>query len=70
MVSKLSPGRKDDLESLIYILCFLHSGKLPIISWINKNQNNININSFIEYVLVARKANIQKEKEETRSLLP
>lgn len=70
MVSKLSPGRKDDLESLIYILCFLHSGKLPIINWINMNWDQININQFIEWVLVTRKENMQKEKDETRILLP
>jgi hypothetical protein len=30
-------SRKDDLESLIYILCYLLSGTLPVIDFINEN---------------------------------
>lgn len=35
MVNLLTTGRKDDLESMMYILCFLNSGTLPIIEFIN-----------------------------------
>ena len=30
MVNLMSTSRKDDLESLMYILCFFHKGTLPI----------------------------------------
>jgi serine/threonine protein kinase len=35
MVNLKTTGRKDDLESLMYILCFLMKGTLPIIEYIN-----------------------------------
>lgn len=37
MVSLLTTSRKDDLESLFYIMCFLYQGSLPIIDFINNN---------------------------------
>ena len=33
----LSSSRKDDIESLIYILCFLYKGILPVTEFINNN---------------------------------
>lgn len=35
MVNLLTTSRKDDLESMMYILCFLNSGNLPILEFIN-----------------------------------
>ena len=37
MINLKTTSRKDDLESLLYIMCFLNSGTLPIIEFINKN---------------------------------
>ena len=35
MVNLLTTSRKDDLESLMYIFCYLYTGILPIIEFIN-----------------------------------
>jgi len=37
MAEKTSISRKDELESIMYVLCFLYSGTLPIIKWLNQN---------------------------------
>jgi hypothetical protein len=43
MVNLLTTSRKDDLESLMYILCYLYTGILPIIEFINQNIDNFNM---------------------------
>lgn len=43
MVKLLSTSRKDDIESFIYILCYLYKGLLPIIEFINENIDNFNM---------------------------
>lgn len=35
MINLKSKGRKDDVESLIYMICFMYSGTLPVIEYIN-----------------------------------
>lgn len=40
MIKLYTTSRKDDLESLIYIMCYLFCGNLPIIEYINKNIEN------------------------------
>lgn len=47
MVNLKTTGRKDDLESLIYILCFLQRGTLPIIDYINNNIENFQMSRFL-----------------------
>ena len=43
-----STGRKDDLESLIYILTFLFTNSLPIIDYFANNLNVLNKVHFLE----------------------
>lgn len=35
MVDLKTTSRRDDLESLIYIICFLYRGTLPVLEYIN-----------------------------------
>lgn len=35
MMKLLSISRKDDLESLMYILCFLYNGTIPVVDYVN-----------------------------------
>ena len=41
MIQMKTPGRKDDLESLIYILCFMRDGMVPTIEFVNMHIDNI-----------------------------
>ena len=51
MVNLLTTGRKDDVESIMYILCFLHSGVLPVIEFINKNAEKFEMSTFMKELL-------------------
>ena len=55
MVNLLTTGRKDDLESMMYILCFLHSGILPIIEFINSNVEKFEMSKFMQEILNFRR---------------
>jgi len=48
MVNLLTTGRKDDIESMMYILCFLHSGILPVIEFINSNVEKFEMSSLLK----------------------
>jgi hypothetical protein len=50
-----TPGRKDDLESLIYILCFLYSGSIPTIEFVNMHLDNFHMPYFLDNILKFRK---------------
>jgi casein kinase I family protein HRR25 len=39
MMNLRSPGRKDDLESLIYVICFLHSGSIPAMDEVKRDDD-------------------------------
>jgi len=60
MVRLTSTSRKDDIESLMYILCFLLNGTLPIIEFINLNIDNFHMSKFLNKVLQYR---IEKREE-------
>ena len=66
----LSSSRKDDLESLLYIVCFLFTGKLPVIEFINRNIDSINMSQFLKEVLKFRQRNKEKCHNRMRELLP
>ena len=51
MVNLLTTARKDDIESMMYILCFLQSGILPVIEFINKNVEKFEMSSFMKEIL-------------------
>jgi len=63
MVELRSTSRKDDLECLMYILCFLHTGKLPISEHMNEALDNIQLTDFIKEMLKNRVANQAKTRE-------
>ena len=54
MVQLKSTSRKDDLESLMYILTYLYAGTLPIIEFINDNIENFIMSKFLSEVLKYR----------------
>ena len=43
MINLMSTGRKDDIESFFYILCFLYKGVLPVLEYINENIDKYNM---------------------------
>ena len=43
MVGLTSTGRKDDIESFLYILCYLYKDILPVVQFINDNIDNFNM---------------------------
>lgn len=50
LVRCLTPSRKDDLESLLYILCYVYSGKIPIIEYLFNNYESIDDNDFVGHI--------------------
>mmetsp|Transcript_3089 Transcript_3089/g.4732 ORF Transcript_3089/g.4732 Transcript_3089/m.4732 type:complete len:265 (-) Transcript_3089:771-1565(-) len=70
MVELKTTSRKDDLESLMYILCYLHSGKLPIIEFINENIDDFHMSEFLNEVLKYRRENKLKCHDRIKQLLP
>lgn len=72
MVNLLTTGRKDDLESLIYILCFLIKGTLPIVNLINSNIQNVDVemSNFFDRVLKFRKDLREECHDAIKLMLP
>jgi serine/threonine protein kinase len=70
MVNLLTTSRKDDLESLMYILCYLYKGVLPIIEFINMNIDNFHMSRFLSRVLKYRQEKKEQCHERIKSLLP
>lgn len=50
----LTPGRKDDLESLMSVLSFVYAGKIPIIEYIYKNQVSFEEEDVTRHILEIR----------------
>ena len=48
MINLKSTGRKDDLESLFYILTFLYKNTLPVIDYLEQNLLNIWENGLVD----------------------
>ena len=53
----------DDLESLMYILCYLISGTLPVVDFINENIDKFQMNQFLHKILSFRTENKKECKE-------
>ena len=48
MVNMKSTSRKDDLESLMFLLCFLYTGSLPILDMLNGAIEDIIVGDFLK----------------------
>lgn len=70
MVNLKTTGRKDDLESLIYLLCFLMKGTLPIIDFINQNIEGLDMGSFFDKVLEYRREKQLHCHTQIKAMLP
>ena len=70
MVNLMTTSRKDDLESLMYILCYLYRGILPIIEYINNNIDNFHMSRFLSKVLAYRSEHKAECHEKIKELLP
>ena len=70
MLRQQNAGRKDDLESLMYIFCYLYTGILPIIEFINQNIDSLNMSQFLNEVLRYRVHHQEKCHSRIKELLP
>lgn len=70
MIKLMSTGRKDDIESFIYILCYLYQGNLPVVQFINENIEDLNMSQFLEKILEFRNQHRDICHEKVKSYLP
>lgn len=69
MVNQITVSRRDDLESLMLLVCYLKSGTLPVVEYINANLDHIDISKFIDDVLEYRIKNFKESQEQIKELL-
>ena len=50
MTNKTSICRRDELESIMYIVCFLYSGTIPILEWLNLNIERIHMKNIFDEI--------------------
>jgi hypothetical protein len=63
-------GRKDDLEQLMQLCCFLFNGKLPIHKVIKDHLRQIKIKNLFDFVQEYRKNNIDNYHISVKEMLP
>lgn len=69
MINQKSLGRMDDIESLLYVLCYLKSGSLPVIEYINNEIEVMDMNKFFNYVFEYRQKKAKDHEEKIKELL-
>lgn len=69
MSALMTTSRKDDLESLMYIMCYLLTGTLPVIEFINENIDKFDMDQFLNNILDYRVKNKQHCHDEIVKLL-
>lgn len=70
MINLQSTSRKDDLESLMYILCFLYRGTIPVVDYVNKCLEVDDNNSILERIQNYRKDNQSLIHSQVKEMLP
>ena len=70
MINLQSIGRKDDLESLMYIICFLYNGTIPVIDYVNRCINSDDSQSILGRIQQFRKENQTSLFREIKEMLP
>jgi hypothetical protein len=70
MVNMLTLSRKDDLESLMYIFCFLLNGTLPVVDFINETLGNFEVSKFMNHLINYRQTNQNTYQAKIKTLLP
>lgn len=69
MINNKPIGRKDDIESLLYVLCYLKSGTLPVIEYINDSIEVMDMNQFFNYVFKYRETKSTDHRLKVKELL-
>lgn len=69
MINQTSISRRDDLESLMYIVTYLKSGTLPVIDFINDQLDTLDMNKFLGDVLDYRINSYRQCQEQIKVLL-
>jgi hypothetical protein len=57
------------MESLLYVLCYLRSGSLPVIEYINESIEVMDMNRFFNYVFEYRKKKELEHQTNIRDML-
>lgn len=70
MMKLLSISRKDDLESLMYILCFLYNGTIPVVDYVNKRLDVTDSKCILDRIQSFRTKNEQMIFDQIREMLP
>lgn len=70
MIDLMSTSRKCDLESLIYIICFLHKGSLPIVNIINEKHDMQDKKELLDHMNTYRRQHKTTLRDEVLSMLP
>ena len=68
MVKNKSIGRKDDIESLLYILFYLKTGTLPVVNYIDESIDKIRMNQFLDHVLLYRESNLSTYNDQVKTM--
>ena len=70
MINMNSTSRKDELESLILMLCFLLKGKLPVSEFMQQNIEKVQLADFLNQMIKFRVEKQKRNYDEVCAMLP